>query len=401
MSFSQQLTNNISVIRIVFEFYPHIGGSIALTEALSQKIDYHLKNQLIIAPDFGEECTTFDKQFKVPIIRVKFNTKKMALPVLPLFHFIYMVKVYFKIKKLDKKYKFDIIHAHGIGIIGFSTIIGKLLDIPVIGAVDGSLKAYSKKSVAFYETITIMLLKPKYLIVADDGPTTTETFRNLLKDRAIIVSIGIDTDIFKPIERNKQLLEKLGLKESDFIILSTSSFTPVKRIDLAIESFNRLLTISSNNDIYLLIAGQGGLRDWLIELAGKSPLKKNIKFVGTIPANIIPDYISIANTVIGTSLYSNMNVSIQEAMACGKPVVAFDSSGISKIINHMGNGLLAKCGDVEDFARNLKILYDNPSLRDKLGQNARKTIVEERNWETRVKREMEIYEKVLSKRNNK
>ncbi len=220
-----------------------------------------------------------------------------------------------------------------------------------------------------------------------------------MKDRAIVASIGIDTDIFKPMEKNTQLIEKLGLKESDFIILSTSSLSPVKRLDLAIKSVIRLLNIIHKNDIYLLIAGNGALRDSLIESTGKFPQKNNIKFLGGIPADLILDYLSIADVVIGTSLYSNMNVSIQEAMACGIPVVAFDSGGTSRVINHMNNGLLAKSGDIDDFAKKLKLLYDNPTLKMKLGQKARKTIVEERSWEIRIKKELDIYDKILSKNN--
>ncbi len=412
-----QDARKISVVRIVFEFYPMLGGSIALTEVLSQKIDCHLKNQLIIAPYFGNNYESFNnqlkipalnlgdnnenlnKRFKVPIVRVKYyHIKKLFIPVIPVIHLLYMIQVYFKVKELNKKYDFDIIHTHGIDITGFGTIIGKLLDIPVVGAVDGSQEAYSKIA-GFYETLIAILFKPEYFIVGDDGPTTTKKFKKILKDRAIVASIGIDTDIFKPMEKNTQLIEKLGLKESDFIILSTSSLSPVKRLDLAIKSVIRLLNIIHKNDIYLLIAGNGALRDSLIESTGKFPQKNNIKFLGGIPADLILDYLSIADVVIGTSLYSNMNVSIQEAMACGIPVVAFDSGGTSRVINHMNNGLLAKSGDIDDFAKKLKLLYDNPTLKMKLGQKARKTIVEERSWEIRIKKELDIYDKILSKNN--
>lgn len=411
-----QNLKKFSVARIVFEFYPMLGGSVVLTEILSQKINCYLKKQLIIAPYFGDNYKNvsknikvpasyhldnyekFDNKFEAPIVRVKYyHMKKLIMPVLPLVYLLYMIQVYFKLKELDKIYHFDIIHTHNIGITGFGTVIGKLLNIPVVGSVDGSLEAYSKVA-GFYETVVVRLFKPDHLIVGDDGPTTTEKFKKILKNRATVVSIGIDTDKFKLVEKDKQLIRSLGLEESDFIILSTSSLTPVKRIDLAIESFFSLLNMVQKKDIHLLIAGDGVLRDWLIELAKKSPLKNNIKFLGGVPADIIPDYLSIANAVIGTSLYSNMNVSIQEAMACGVPVVAFDSGGTNRVINHMNNGLLVKSGDIDDFAVKLKLLYDNPALRIELGKNARKTIVEERSWDIRVRKELEIYEKVLSKK---
>ena len=62
----------------------------------------------------------------------------------------------------------------------------------------------------------------------------------------------------------------------------------------------------------------------------------------------------------------------------------------------MENGLLAKPGDVEDFAEKLKLLYDHSELRKKLGKNAREKIVKERCWRLRIQKELEEYEKVLN-----
>jgi glycosyltransferase involved in cell wall biosynthesis len=67
----------------------------------------------------------------------------------------------------------------------------------------------------------------------------------------------------------------------------------------------------------------------------------------------------------------------------------------------MKNGLLVKPGDIADFAKKLKVLYENPDLRAKLGRNARETIIKERSWDTRIKKELEVYEKVLSEKNEK
>ena len=395
MVYPQHLKKDLSVVRIVFEFYPGKGGSITHVIELSQKIHPYLKNQIIIAPDFGDDCKEFDEKFEVPILRVKYYPirKRLGIPVAPLINLLYMINVYFQLKKMERP---NLIHTHGISATAFGTIIGKLLCIPIVGMLHGSSKAYSKISES-YETILSKLFKPDHALVLDDGSMAPEKFKKLWGDRVTIVDHGIDVNIFKPREKKGDLLKKLGLKESDFVILSTSSLIPVKNIDLAIESFEIFLKKTKKNNAYLIIAGEGHLKDQLVKLAKEYSLEKNIKFIGEISIDIILEYLSISDVVVATSLYSNMNRSTQEAMACEKPVVVFGSGGTNKLIKHMENGLLVKPGDIDDFAEKLKVLYENPDLREQLGRNARETIIKERSWDTRIKKELEVYEKVLTR----
>ena len=402
MVYSQYLKKDVSVVRVIFEFYPLKGGSITHVIELSKKTNPYLENQMIIAPDFGDKCREFDEKFEVPIIRVKYYPikKRLGIPVAPLVSLLYMINVYFKLKELRKIYKFDIIHTHGISPVAFGAIIGKLLNIPVAGMLHGTNEAYSNIS-GFYETVMAKLFKPDYALVLDDGSMAPEKFKKIWGDRVTIVDHGIDVNIFKPREKKRDLLKKLGLKESDFIILSTSSLIPVKNVDLAIKSFEIFLKKTKKNNAYLIIAGEGHLKDQLVKLAKDYTLEKNMKIVGEIPIDIILEYLSISDVVVATSLYSNMNRSTQEAMACKKPVVVFNSGGTSKLIRHMENGLLVKPGDIADFAEKLNVLYEKPDLREKLGKNARETIITERGWETRIKKELEVYEKVLTEKNEK
>lgn len=397
MVYSQHLKKDISVVRVVLQFYPRKGGSITHVIELSKKIHPYLKNQIIIAPDFGDECREFDENFEVPIIRVKYHSikKRFGIPLVP--NLLYMINVYIQLKKMERP---NLIHTHGISATAFGTIISKLLNMPIVGMLHGSSKAYSKISDS-YETILAKLFKPDYALVLDDGSMAPEKFKKNWGDRVTIVDHGIDVNIFKPMEKKGDLLKKLGLKESDFIILSTSSLIPVKNVDLAIKSFEIFLKKTKKNNAYLLIVGEGVLKDHLVELVKGNYIENNVTFLGEIPIDMIPEYLSISDAVVGTSLYSNMNRSVQEAMACEKPVVAFDSGGTGKLIKHMKNGLLAKSGDRDDFAEKLRLLYEKPELREKLGKNARETIITERGWETRIKKELEVYEKVLHEKNEK
>ena len=62
----------------------------------------------------------------------------------------------------------------------------------------------------------------------------------------------------------------------------------------------------------------------------------------------------------------------------------------------MENGILVEPGDTDGFADALALLYHNPNLRDELGRKARETIIEKRSWDKRIKKELSVYEQVLS-----
>ena len=248
-----------------------------------------------------------------------------------------------------------------------------------------------------YETVLAKLCKPNASIVLDDGSSSINKFKKPWGNKVVPVYHGIDPELYRPIEKNKSLIDKLSVEHSSFIILSTSSLESVKSIDLAIKSFKLFLDTSASKNSYLLIAGHGPLKDSLINLSKELKVDNKVRFLGGLSLSEIIEYLSISDVVIATSLYSNMNRSVQEAMACEKPVIAFDSGTTRNLIKHMENGLLAKSGDIDSFVDNILLLYNNEELRKKIGMNARKTIVTTRNWDERIKTELEVYRRVLVK----
>jgi L-malate glycosyltransferase len=147
----------------------------------------------------------------------------------------------------------------------------------------------------------------------------------------------------------------------------------------------------------LLIIGNGPESERLLELTKIEELESYIKFLGEKSTKEVIDCIKISDVVVGTSLKSNLNLYIQEAMACNKAVLVFDSGEIRKLITDMINGILIPTNDLENFSEKLQYIYENPELVKMLGENARKTIIEQRSWEIRIKKELIIYEEIFSR----
>lgn len=169
------------------------------------------------------------------------------------------------------------------------TIIGKILGVPVVGMLHGSGAAYSKIA-DIYETVLAKLCKPNISIVLDDGSSTIEKFKELWGNTVTPVYHGIDTQLYRPIDKNKSLIDKLSVEHSSFLILSTSSLEPVKRIDLAIKSFKLFLDASDSKNAYLLIAGSGPLKESLINLSKELKVDNKVRFLGGLSLSEIIEY---------------------------------------------------------------------------------------------------------------
>jgi glycosyltransferase involved in cell wall biosynthesis len=87
-----------------------------------------------------------------------------------------------------------------------------------------------------------------------------------------------------------------------------------------------------------------------------------------------------------------------EAMACGTPVVGFDTGGIPDFVRPMQTGLLAKAGDAVDLARQIQWLVDRPQERKRMGSNARAVAVDEFRLEIQAAKYVALYESLVNRR---
>jgi len=376
-----------SVLRIVWEFPPKIGGSVTHVSELARQIDPYLQNQIIFAP-YTKDCEIFDKSFPVQVIRQKvpklFNFR---IPIIEnMFYSLYIKRVIQIIKEND----INIIHFH-------SPLLASYF-IPHIRAYDKSLKIFvmchgwpgkkdHKFGISYYfGNKLIPLFPPNKYFILNDGSQIHE-LQSILDKKSIpwdIVYHGIDTDLFKPAE--------YSLSPNSFNILFPHRPIPIKRPDIAINIFKKFMNRINDYNISLLCLS-ASYSEKLIGLAKKEGIENNVQFLNELSGDELINCINNSSVVIGTSLNSNNGRAIQEAMACEKPVVVFNNNeNMSNLIENMENGILIDSGNIDYFVESLVLLYNKSELRSKMGINARKTIIENRSWEKRIKTELSVYQ---------
>lgn len=140
-----------------------------------------------------------------------------------------------------------------------------------------------------------------------NSKTTQERIKKIYKRDSEVIYPPVDVDNITP------------KKENRGYFLIVSQLTPYKRIDLAIQTFNKL-------GLPLIIIGQGAQRKNLEKIA-----KNNIKFLGFLPTEKIYTYYQNARAFIFPGK-DDFGITAVEAMAAGKPVLAYRKGGTTETI---------------------------------------------------------------------
>ena len=179
----------------------------------------------------------------------------------------------------------------------------------------------------------------------------------------------IDTRIYRPIQKSLAR-EMLGIhtpkKMISFGAIGATS-TPRKGFDelkAALQSLPQHL----KSQCELLVFGSSG-----DEVLHDMPTH----FLGALHDDIALALLYSASDVfIMPSYVESFGQTALEALACGTPVVAFDTSGLKDIITHKHNGYLAKCYDTDDLAKGIEwILSGESAMYENLSKNARSSAI--------------------------
>jgi glycosyltransferase involved in cell wall biosynthesis len=186
----------------------------------------------------------------------------------------------------------------------------------------------------------------------------------------------VDTRIFQPLETRKE-------KNS---ICFVGRFNEQKNLLTLLEA---LAGIPCTIDLI----GSGELESELRTCARNNGVKA--KFLGNLPNRELPRILNEHEIFVLPSLWEGMPKVLLEAMACGLAVIGTDVDGIKEVIEHEENGILCDTNAGSIRKAIIRVLEDN-GLKEKLGENARKTIEQKFSLEKLIEKELDLYERLLS-----
>jgi glycosyltransferase involved in cell wall biosynthesis len=186
--------------------------------------------------------------------------------------------------------------------------------------------------------------------------------------RAIELKVFRGVDIF--VALNRQIQDKLVEKDysAEFIpnavefqnypvssdqdgtIISGGRHIPLKGLDVLIRAFGQL-SIDLKKDLKLKIVGDGPCTSDLKNLTKELNIDDKVEFTGWLDKKNFIDMISKSSLFVLPSYHEVMPVSLLEAMACGKPIVASDIPGIRDIVVDRRDGYLFQPGNYRQLSQ--------------------------------------------------
>jgi len=190
----------------------------------------------------------------------------------------------------------------------------------------------------------------------------TYSFFDVKKEIEVIHNF-IDLERFT--KKNKDHFKKAIAPNGEKILVHTSNFRKVKRVEDCIHIFKEAYSKIPSK---LLLVGDGPERRNLEDLCRQIGLCHEIRFLGKQDA--IEEILAIADLFLMPSAKESFGLAALEAMACEVPVVSSDIGGISEVNIHGQTGFLSSVGDVADMAANAIKLLSDESLLAKFKANA-------------------------------
>ena len=183
---------------------------------------------------------------------------------------------------------------------------------------------------------------------------------SFLKNKDIrLIYNGIDLENFKKTDKSESRKE-LGLPENKKILLFSANGgvkNPFKGREFVSEAFEKL---KNRNDILFLNIGG--------EESQKSENWLDFGYVNN-PKTMAKLY-SAADIFLFPTLADNCPLTAIESLACGLPVVTFETGGVPEIVENEKSGLIVEYKNGEKLVKALEKLLDNDELREKMAENA-------------------------------
>ncbi len=177
-------------------------------------------------------------------------------------------------------------------------------------------------------------------------------------------------------------------------IIHVSNFRPVKRVLDLVQAM--AFVIKQEPKARLTLVGDGPDRPGVEKLVDNLGLRGNVILTGF--RSDIPNLMRCSDIGVLCSETESAPLTLLEGMSTGLPMVATEVGGVLEIIDEGSNGLLVPSKQPEKLAQAILRLYRDPKLRTKLGENARKTVLERYTAEKVVNQYIETFEAVSASR---
>lgn len=312
----------------------------------------------------------------------------------------------FKLAGLMRKNNIQVVHTHNLTPLLYGTLAAR---IARVSAVVNTRHGREKKHGGRF----IWGMNNAVAAISQDAKRELLKCNHIKPEKVRVIYNGIDMETFKiasslPLAllgvapRNDEgegarndcycdLRKELNIAADARVIGTVARLSAEKDQHTLLSAFTKVNALIK--DSILVIAGDGALRDDLESHARYLGVHEKVRFLGF--CRDIPRLLSIFDVFVLSSLTEGISLTLLEAMAAGKPVVATNVGGNPEVVAEGETGLLVSPKDPEKLAEAIIRLLQNPELARKMGEAGHRRVEEKFSLDRMVREYEELYRECL------
>jgi len=382
-------------------YYPNIdGGAIA---------QYNLMNELkalghepiVIAP--GKSFRNYSEEingYKV------YRTSSFPLPFYMNGRYRFSPFPFFKIRKIIKEIKPDIVHICSPYPIGGSAYIwARKNDTPVISSIHilpenflspflGS-RHYKKFKDRFWKYLIYFFNFADWITIPTKSGLDIYK-KHGLKKNITPISNGINTEIFNQNNDGEYLRKRFNLPKKN-IVLTAGRMTPEKNLEVLINAIP--FVINKINAHFLFVGSGGEYKQKLQNLVNELKIDKFVTFTSFLEWKDYPNIFTISDIFTLPSEFELQSIVTLEAVASGLPVVVVNKGALPELANS-DNGFVFEPKNSKDLAEKIVTLLSDEKLKRQMSKNSLK-LVKNHSLKSVAKQYLKAYENTIKVYQNK
>jgi glycosyltransferase involved in cell wall biosynthesis len=293
---------------------------------------------------------------------------------------VHPLKDWIALRKLERILRAqtpDIVHTHSskAGVLG--RLAAKRAGVPVIihtihGPPFGAFQGPAANFV-FREAERFSAKVTSHFIVVADAMTEQYLGAGIGRpEHYTKVYSGFKLEPFLAANNDSELRSALGIAPDDFVIGKIARLFKLKGHDDLFAIAPAL--IRQNSKIKFLLIGDGPWRARFEDLARNHNVEKHFIFAGLVPPGEVSKYTGIMDALVHLSLREGLPRALPQALAAGKPVIAYNCDGAREACRDGETGFLIQPGDLATLKMRLLQLAGDASLRERLGRHGREFV---------------------------
>jgi len=274
-----------------------------------------------------------------------------------------LLKVFFQLKKILEKERYDIITVQDVYYLAFfgwflARKFGSGFNLQIHGfeKYRGIRKTIAKFVIPRADSVRVVSQRLKKQLIDEFG---------VKEDKITVVPIYVE------VSSSQSSVVRQG-KKNKFVFLTVGRLVPVKNIKMQIEALNELRIKNKELRVELWIVGEGPERNNLRFTTDDLQLADNIKFFGW--QEDVGKFYERADAFLLTSDYEGWGMAVIEAANYGLPIIMTDVGCAGEIIKNNESGIIIPVGDREKLIEAMLKIIENKELGERLGQGALEAI---------------------------